>query len=290
MQPSGEPQRPFPAAVVLWRHLFGDMRGFLCLLYGRRAGSRLVAVHERYYQWPDEQWRAWRQARAADQAHYEVYFCVHLLAERRRRKASALSINALWCEVDHPLGPEWPDALPLPTAQVESSPGRWHLYWRLAHPVAPPRGESLNRSLARALGADRSGCDLTQVLRVPGCRNFKYDPPPHVTLQRLEPEASIDPDTIAPSGTVLVDAQPHAAAPLPERITAGSRNVWLTSLAGSLRRRGLDEEEMLVLLRFVNQRRCLPPLDDDELVRIAKSIARYPAGSLAAPYVAVEVL
>lgn len=280
------------AAVTLWWHLFGEARGFLCLLLGRRAGNRLVAVHERYFRWPDEASGAAHHAQAAAQDGSEVYFCVHLLTERRRKKETALPISALWCEVDRPLGPEWPDIIPLPSARVESSPRKYHFYWRLTRPIAPAEAERINGALAQALGGDPSGGDLTQVLRVPGTTNYKYVHRPQVRLVALDPEAAIDSDALAlPLGTHTAAAAGRpTAAPLPERIVEGCRNVWLTSLAGSLRRRGLDHEEILAVLRLVNQRRCEPPLDDEELVKIARSIVRYPPGPTGMSRITVEVL
>lgn len=65
-----------------------------------------------------------------------------------------------------------------------------------------------------------------------------------------------------------------ATAPIPE----GRRNVTLASIAGSLRRRGATESELATALLAVNAARCLPPLDDAEVRRIARSIARYPVG------------
>lgn len=85
-----------------------------------------MAVHERYFRWPDEAWGSSHHAQAAAQDGSEVYFCVHLLTERRRKKETAQPISALWCEVDRPLGPEWPDIIPLPSARVESSPRKYH--------------------------------------------------------------------------------------------------------------------------------------------------------------------
>jgi hypothetical protein len=57
-------------------------------------------------------------------------------------------------------------------------------------------------------------------------------------------------------------------------ITEGGRNVTLTRLAGAMRRQGADEETLLVALLDTNARRCDPPLPDDEVRRIATSIAR----------------
>jgi putative DNA primase/helicase len=70
-----------------------------------------------------------------------------------------------------------------------------------------------------------------------------------------------------------------AAAPLPEFMGEGERDTLLTSLAGSMRRRGASVEAILAALREENATRCNPPLDDKQLRKIAKSIAtKAPAG------------
>lgn len=56
-----------------------------------------------------------------------------------------------------------------------------------------------------------------------------------------------------------------------EAIPRGKRNSTLTSLAGTLRRRGLNKSEILESLRAIN-RRCEPPLSEKDLRKIAKSI------------------
>lgn len=60
-----------------------------------------------------------------------------------------------------------------------------------------------------------------------------------------------------------------------EPIPWGERNATLASLAGSMRRRGMTEEEILQALLVVNDRRCIPPLPEDEVKSIASSVARY---------------
>jgi hypothetical protein len=67
------------------------------------------------------------------------------------------------------------------------------------------------------------------------------------------------------------------AAPVGEIIPAGRRNGTLASLAGTLRRKGLGQTEILAALEAVNRERCRPPLASDELATIAASIGRYPA-------------
>lgn len=58
-------------------------------------------------------------------------------------------------------------------------------------------------------------------------------------------------------------------------IGIGQRNNTLTSVAGSMRRKGLSEDAILAALRVENLRRCTPPLDEVDVEKIAKSIARY---------------
>jgi putative DNA primase/helicase len=60
-------------------------------------------------------------------------------------------------------------------------------------------------------------------------------------------------------------------APIPE----GSRDDTLTSLAGSMRRRGFGEEAILAALLAENSQRCLPPLPEGQVEKIARSIAKY---------------
>jgi len=76
-----------------------------------------------------------------------------------------------------------------------------------------------------------------------------------------------------------------AAPQVGNTIQQGARNTTLASLAGSMRRRGMSEEEIEVTLLAVNSGRCAPPLDESEVKKIARSVARYePAAScLSAP-------
>jgi len=59
--------------------------------------------------------------------------------------------------------------------------------------------------------------------------------------------------------------------PIPE----GRRNTTLTSIARSLRRAGMDADDIIVTLASINERRCQPNLPEEEVKSIARSIARY---------------
>lgn len=60
-----------------------------------------------------------------------------------------------------------------------------------------------------------------------------------------------------------------------ETIDEGSRNSTLTSLAGTMRARGMTEESIHVALLAENISRCNPPLDESEVKTIAHSVSRY---------------
>jgi len=66
-------------------------------------------------------------------------------------------------------------------------------------------------------------------------------------------------------------------------IQEGKRNITLTSLAGSMRRRGMESEEIEAALIVVNHNRCIPVLPDIEIRNIVRSICRYPPALNADP-------
>jgi hypothetical protein len=77
----------------------------------------------------------------------------------------------------------------------------------------------------------------------------------------------------------LVRTPPEAARktadPVPERIAEGERSRHLVSLAGSMRRRGMEAAEIEPALMETNRRRCAPPLGEEEVQAIAESVCRY---------------
>lgn len=65
-----------------------------------------------------------------------------------------------------------------------------------------------------------------------------------------------------------------------DSILESSRNNTLTSLAGTMRRRGMTPEAIEAALQTENLVRCKPPLSQEEVAAIARSVGRYaPASS-----------
>jgi hypothetical protein len=164
---------------AVWSAIYGDVAGYLALFSGRREGRRLTDTRSAFYRWPAHAEAAIAGILREAAKGHELYQCAHLVTRPSRRKEDAAPLAALYVDLDHDRLPA--DVVP-PSLTVESSPGKWQCYWRLTTPVPPSVGEQLNRQLGQAVGADKTGWDPTQLLRVPGGRNHKYDTAPPVRV------------------------------------------------------------------------------------------------------------
>jgi len=110
------------------------------------------------------------------------------------------------------------------------------------------------------------------LLEVPDC----IEPAPRAVLEaiaRVSPERA-NGHTPAPA-LPIPDVIPESGGADPRGI---GRNSTLTRLAGLMRRQGMTAEEMFPSLCVTNERRCVPPLSEEEVRRIATSIGRYESG------------
>lgn len=92
-----------------------------------------------------------------------------------RRESNVIRVRAQWVDLDGaPIDQIY--ATPLqPHIVVESSPARWHAYWKVNH---CPLDDFKNRqqALAKRFGGDILVCDLPRVMRVPGFFHWKAEP------------------------------------------------------------------------------------------------------------------
>ncbi len=177
----------------LWRHVFGGGRGLLQVWTGSRDAHGAIPrenVKDAVFTYPKAARSAAEWALKQAEQGREVYFCAHLLTEHRRIKENAAAVHTLWGDLD---GAPIPNGELKPTAVVESSPGRYHAYWRLTDAIPAETAEQLNKRLAHRTGADPSGFDLTQLLRVPGTPNHKYEGCPLVEVLEVEGGRSYSP-------------------------------------------------------------------------------------------------
>lgn len=91
--------------------------------------------------------------------------------------------------------------------------------------------------------------------------------------------AVLDPAEIAAAPAWLLELAAKRTSqattiPKVEGIPERKRNATLTSLAGTMRRRGMSQESIAAALIHENER-CQPPLPESEVASIAASVARY---------------
>lgn len=197
----------------------------------------------------------------------DLYYSVAQYSRRGRAIEDVMASDWLWADLDevHPS-----DAAALgymPTVAVESSPGRYQALWKLTGRLAPSALEKLNRGLSYALEADRGGWDLTQVLRIPGTRNFKYADSPLVRLMWYRKELVYDPRSVWASVRKAIPADtaggasvslPRTAIPAKAKallratsdsVVEGERSARLWELECLLAESGLDSDSIFELVR-----------------------------------------
>jgi Protein of unknown function (DUF3987)/RepB DNA-primase from phage plasmid len=160
-----------------FRLVFGDLMGYLAIARKSKS-SRFI---ESFYEYPN-QLGTIIQAIERDAPSDNLYFCPQLFRRTNRKKEYATVVSCLWADLDY-CDPE--KLLVKPSLLIESSPTRHQALWLLDDPADPFEAEELSKRIAyyhRNDGADISGWDLTQLLRIPYTQNFKY-PFPHPTVK-----------------------------------------------------------------------------------------------------------
>ena len=146
--------------------IFGEERGIVAL--GRKKGAEFS---EAYYAYPDQlpEIINWINQHLDDG---DLYYCPQLFDKKKRIKENVKSCPSLWADLDD-VDPE--AVAPKPSVLIESSPGRYQALWLLSEPGFPQTAEEASRKIGYANDADKSGWDLTQLLRIPLTYNTKYN-------------------------------------------------------------------------------------------------------------------
>jgi hypothetical protein len=193
----------------------------------------------------------------------DIYFCPHGFTEQRRKKFAAALPNMLWSDMDE-VDPR--QCKPKPTIAFESSPGRYVGLWLLDKPAT----EQLNKRLTYHIGADAGGWDVTQVLRVPGTLNYKYQSTPKVrvlwddgptykrsSLENKLPELEEDTEETQETEAYKLIKDYERVLPGPVRRdllatklppnTDRSKVIW--KLNHALRDAGMNSDEIFIVLK-----------------------------------------
>lgn len=225
-----------------------------------------------------------------------VYWMVNAGDGKGRKATNVQRVRALFVDLDGaPLAPVQAAPLP-PHAIVETSPDKWHAYWRITDCPLDyfPR---LQKALAERFNADGKVCDLPRVLRLPGFLHQKREPFPTRLVELRDTPRYVHADFVRAFGIDLsapvqrsrgnrpavardatVTALPTAQRrrrTLPATIPEGERNATLLSLAGGLVRKGHNLLAVTRRLQRINAERCEPPLCAAEVDTIAMRAIGY---------------
>lgn len=203
----------------------------------------------------------WKEVEAyiADNSDKDIYFCPHGFSKPRRLEECAVLPKMLWADLDE-ADPR--EAEIRPTIAIESSPGRYVGLWLLEETLP---SKTLNKRLTYFLGADHGGWDITQVLRVPGTSNYKYQSTPRVrTLWIDGPTYSVkkiarllphEEDEEAGDEVLTIYAQYEKSLPpwvrrelLNGKPTPGKRSEMMWKLVNTLLESGVSREDCFTLL------------------------------------------
>lgn len=156
------------------------------------------------------------------------------------------------------------------TFSVKTGSGKFHFYY-----LCP----EIQRKLVLKEGGVHHGEIISHGSQVVGPGSIH----PNGGKYQIYNDVEIAPITFDEISDVLSDylideKNLRAAKPVDQIIPRGQRNEMLTSLAGSLRRRGASFESILAALLSENTIKCSPPLDVKEVESIARSVAKYEPG------------
>lgn len=142
-----------------------------------------------------------RRAQAAeilavhDPLQFDIYFCLNAFSKGHRRAELALPTRYSWCDIDE-ADPAAYD--PRPNLLWETSPGRFQGIWTWQTKASARLAEQYSKTLVYRDGGDRTGWNITKVLRLPGTINHKSDyNEPVVTLREYDTEPRELPASLA---------------------------------------------------------------------------------------------
>jgi len=163
---------------------------FLAAVWGKRQGFVFLPFKDLDREWHETAGVPFdgkgSSIPAVEEMKADLYFCPVVFDQPRRKKEFAQDTNLLWADLD----PVHPDSCRIkPSIAWESSPGRYHALWILNRDIPAEKAAQLSKRIAYADGGDKGGWDVTQVLRIPGTRNYKYESRPRVKLLWLERKA-----------------------------------------------------------------------------------------------------
>jgi hypothetical protein len=231
-----------------------------------------------------------------------VFVTVNATDGKGRKAENVSRVRAVFVDLDG-ADPEPARTCALPPHMfIESSPGRWHAYWRVEG-LQLEQFKPIQKAIAARFNGDPSVCDLPRVMRCPGFNHNKgapflthiteiNDAPPY-TAGQIEAEflpVSTPPKpkpkkakraapVLDPGSEAYDDAKVAAEEWLmdkaPIAVEGQQGNATALQVANQVMDRGVTEADTLhSMLNFWNDQ-CSPPWGESELARIVRNASKY---------------
>lgn len=177
------------------------LSGIFTILYGNRDGYICVAAKnfstgsfvQEFFQYPNEVNNAINFIEKRKHT-YDLYFCPNLFTEKKRSRDYISVSTNVWADLDHC----HPSKLEQePTITTETSPGRFQAFWVLEEEIPVQEAQQISKRIAygyHQYGADLSGHDPEQLLRVPYTYNYKYESSHKISMWRVKPQLAYKKD------------------------------------------------------------------------------------------------
>ena len=290
------PRPDLKAAARHLRALTGEDEPVVCLQAFADRG-RAIPGHRHGTLGELAPWLAARQAEGCG-----VFVAVNETDGRGRRRANVVAARASFVDLDGaPLPDRWPVE---PHLVVETSPGRFHAYWRVERTDDLDAWSDRQARLAAFLGGDPSVTDPPRVARLAGFWHQKGEPflsrivseedPAFVAPLTLADMAGAHPcPYFAPAARGVARSEtPAAGWNSPEALSRargwiaaaepavegalGNNRTFATACV--LRDLGVSRETALDLMDERWSPRCSPPWDRDELEGVVRNAYLYASG------------
>lgn len=202
---------------------------------------------------------------------YGVFFGVNEFNAEGQSTGNVIRVRAVFADLDGaPLLPILDTGFE-PHVIVESSPGKYHVYW-VVEDVELEAFTPIQKAISERFNSDKTVNDLPRVMRLPGFYHTKAEPflttvkqfnpqlPPYTKQQVIEGLGlEVNPTTSPNLGTW------HA-----REYIEGGRNHSLSDRAYALKKLGVSDELALRILITYNKLFCQPPLELSEVRKICK--------------------
>lgn len=239
--------------------------------FASREGDRIIPAHKHGSLNELSEWLT-----SQNQAGGGVYFVVNETDGTGRKLDNIVNIRAVFVDLDGaPVQPVM-DAATKPHVIIESSPGRFQAFWKTRRDeIKLNEFIPIQKALTVKFNSDDNVNTIERVMRVPGFWHLKKEP----FMSRI---VTVNSGPLYTKSQIVeglgLDVHWEEEKPLANSVEVddgvtfpkGQRNRSLVTMSARLRNALYSGEELFAELMKVNRKRCVPPLGEKDVRRIAQ--------------------